>query len=70
MGDAVKRFERLLVGSALFAAAIAMVLTAAVVGEVVTPENTAWKNGRAGVVIAMALLIAYPFLKKRHRKGS
>lgn len=57
----MKRFERLLVGAALFAAAIAMVLTAAV---------NVWEDARAGVVIAMAWLIAYPFLKKRSRNRS
>jgi hypothetical protein len=69
-GIAVRRFEKLFVGAALFAAAIAMVLTAAAVGVVLTPENNVWENARPGVVIAVAMLIAYPFLKKRSRNRS
>lgn len=61
----VKRSERLVVGVAFFAVSVLMVLISVGVGTILTPENSAWENARAGVVISMGMLIAYPFLKRR-----
>ncbi|HRO94598.1 hypothetical protein [Citricoccus sp.] len=39
-----------------------------VVGAVLRPEQSFWEHLRPGVVIAVGMLIAYPFLKKARQK--
>jgi predicted MFS family arabinose efflux permease len=53
---------------ALSAFVVAVLLGAAAVGSVLTPEQSLWENLSPGVVIALGSLLAYPFLKRRQQK--
>lgn len=59
-----RRYEVL----ALSAFVVAVLLGAAAVGSVLTPEQSLWENLSPGVVIALGSLLAYPFLMRRQQK--
>jgi uncharacterized membrane protein YcaP (DUF421 family) len=47
---------------------VAVLLGAAAVGAVLTPEKSFWENLSPGVVIALGSLLAYRFLKWKQQK--